>query len=302
MAKKLANTLPQRVSLGGETACAYNPRKPAVVIPEESSVNSKGDMGRFEFSRPFSKQTAGWGISGCVWLMLACLSLPAHGLEYPWILLSPERDSRDPEVRDQDEAQSLNMVAVMNQTETLFDHHLIWKKVAIKNLLALNAPFCEMHFDAVNPVGLSADEQSILGEYLKRGGFILFFIDTYPYPHDEFWAVKEWPIIDLLTKELPASDPDFTTGKATDKFPIFKVHYQTGTADVIRHELNGNPNTPNRTLLFYRNRLCCFVMGQYGYLEGGEWVPMSRPFPRNFSLELKSYQLIVNIYTYSVVK
>jgi len=234
--------------------------------------------------------------------MLVFLPQPVHGLEYPWILLSPESDSRDSEMCDHDEAQSLNMVAVINQTETLFNHHVIWKKAAIKNLLALEAPFCEMHFDAVKPIGLSAEEKSILSEYIKRGGFILFFIDTYPYPQDEFWAVKEWPIIDFLTKELPASDSDFTTGRATDDFPIFKVHYQTETADAIRHELNGNPNTPNRTLLFYKNRLCCFVMGEYGYLENDEWIPNPRPFSRQFSQELKSYQLTVNIYTYSIVK
>ena len=202
---------------------------------------------------------------------------------------------------DQDEAESLNMVAVINQTEELLGHHLIWQKATIKKLLAMNAPFCEMHFDAVKPVGLSAEEKSILTEYIKRGGFILLFIDTYPYPQDEFWQVKEWPIIDFLTKELPASDPDFTTGKADDNFPIFNVHYQTQTADQIRHELTGNPNTSNRTLLYYRNRLCCFVMGMYGDLEDDTWVPMSRPFPRDFSMELKSYQLIVNVYIYAIV-
>ncbi len=139
-----------------------------------------------------------------------------------------------------------------------------------------------MHFDGVNPGGLSVEEKSILGEYLKRGGFILFFIDTYPYSQDEFWAVKQWSVIDFLTKELPASDPDFTTGRATDDFPIFKVHYQTETADAIRHELNGNPNTPNRTLLFYRNRLCCFVMGEYGYLGGRHLGPHAQTISKRF--------------------
>jgi hypothetical protein len=265
-------------------------------------VNLEENVRRFQFSRALDKPTEALVITGYFWLMLCFVAFPAHGLDYPWILLSAESDSRDAEVRAQDEAQSINMVGVINQTETLFNHHLIWKKAAIKDLLKMDAPFCEMHFDGVNPGGLSAEEKSILGEYLKRGGFILFFIDTYPYSQDEFWAVKQWSVIDFLTKELPASDPDFITGRATDDFPIFKVHYQTETADAIRHELNGNPNTPNRTLLFYRNRLCCFVMGEYGYLEDDIWVPMPRPFPRDFSMELKSYQLIVNIYTYSIVK
>ncbi len=256
-------------------------------------------MGRFELSRSFYKQAAGW--AGCIWLMLGLSFFPAHGLEYPWTLLSAGNDSRDPEVRAQDEAQSINMVEVINQNETLFKHHLIWKKAVIRDLLKMDAPFCEMHFDGVNPGGLSPDEKSILGEYLKRGGFILFFIDAYPYRQDDFWTIKQWPVIDFLTKELPASDTDFTIGRAADDFPIFKVHYQTQTADAIRHELKGNSNTPNRTLLFYRNRLCCFVMGEYGYLENDTWVPMPRPFSREFNMELKSYQLIVNIYTYSMM-
>ncbi len=234
--------------------------------------------------------------------MILMLSLPVHGLDYPWVLLSPANDSREADVRDQDEAQSSNMVAVINRNETLFGHHLVWSKAEIKDLPKLAAPFCEMHFDAVKPFWLTPEEKSILTDYLKRGGFILFFIDAYPYPQDEFWSVKEWPIIDFIAKELPASDSAFTTGRATDDFPIFKVHYQTETADSIRHELTGNPNTPNRTLLFYRKRLCCFVMGNYSYLEDGEWVPMPRPFPQQFSMVLKSYQLVVNIYTYSILQ
>jgi hypothetical protein len=242
-------------------------------------------------------------------LLLACAFFaailapaPARGTEYPWVYLVAENDSRDPEMCSHDEAQSLNTVAVINEQEDLFAHHLIWRKAAIRNLLAMNVPFCEMHFDAVRPFSLTADEKRIIAEYLKRGGFILFFIDTYPYAEEEFWPVKDWPIIDFIAKELPASDPDFTAGRATDDHPIFKVHYHTQTAEMIRHELEGNPNTPNRTILSYQDRLCCFVMGQYNYLEGGRWVALARPFPGVFSYQLKSYQLIVNIYTYSVVR
>ncbi len=252
--------------------------------------------------RPSLRQQVRGVICGCLWLMLGLLSVPAYGLEYPWILLSPEHDSRDPEMCDWDEADSINTVGVINQSEKLFDHHLVWKKATIKNLLALDAPFCEMRFDAVHPGSLSAEEKSILEEYFKRGGFILFFMDSYPYSQDEFWPVKDWAVIDFLTKDLPASDPDFTIGRATDDFPIFNIHYQTKTVDGVRHELNGNPNTPNRTLLYYRKRLCGFVMGRYGFMEDGAWIAVPRPFPRIFGFELKSYQLIVNIYTYSIVK
>jgi hypothetical protein len=241
-------------------------------------------------------------VGGCVWVMLGFWPLAGHGQDYPWLYLSPEHDSRDAEMCARDEAQSVNMAAVINRNETFLNHHLVWKKARIKNLLAMEDPFCEMHFDAINPLGLSPEEKSIISEYLKRGGFILFFIDTYPYYQDDFWKIKEWPMIDFLTRELPASNPDFTTGKATDDYPIFKVHYQTETAEWIRHELEGNPNTPNRTLLFYRNRLCCFVMGVYGYLEDDTWVPKSRPFESDFSIELKSYELILNVYIYAIVR
>ena len=190
-------------------------------------------------------------------LIFAFFSAPVRALEYPWTYLTAENDSRDPEVQDQDEAQSQNMIQVMNDQEPFFNHRLFWRKSAIENLLTQDAPFCEMHFDAVKPFSFTPAEKSILAEYLKRGGFILFFIDAYPYPQDEFWKIKQWPLIDFLTTELPASDPDFAVGRATDAFPIFKVRYHTETADAIRHELTGNPNTPNRTLLFYQKRLCC---------------------------------------------
>jgi hypothetical protein len=232
----------------------------------------------------------------------AVLSPAAGAMEYPWVYLVPQNDSRDAEMCRQDEAQSLNTVAVINQQEELFDHHLLWRKVAIKDLLPLDLPFCEMHFDAVRPFSLTPEEKKILTEYLQRGGFILFFIDTYPYDEEEFWPVTSWPIIDFIAKELPAADHDFSSKRVTDDFPIFRVHYRTQTADMIRHELTGNPNTPNRTVLFYQNRLCCFVMGQYSVVEGGRWVRMERPFPGAYSFQLKSYQLVVNIYTYSVVR
>jgi hypothetical protein len=233
------------------------------------------------------------------WLMLTVGTGRVHGVEYQWVLLEPQNDSRDTDVRDRDAAWSRNMVNVMNENEDLFHHHLAWKETPITKLLQLDVPFCEMHFDAVKPFWLTAEEKKIIAEYLKRGGFILFFIDAYPYPQDEFWKVKQWPLIDFLARELPASDPDFSASRATDDDPLFKIHYQTETADAIRHELTGNPNTVDS----YRKRLCCFVMGWYNVLnDDDEWEAEPRPFSREFSSELKSYQLIVNIYTYSIVQ
>jgi hypothetical protein len=241
-----------------------------------------------------------WQKTGVLFAVAGLAALTARGADYPWVMLYPDHDSRDADVVAHDDQQSLSMVAVINEDEELLHQSLVWRKVRIKDLLAKQAPFCEMHFDAVRQVGLTEEEKGILAEYLKRGGFILFFIDAYPYPEEEFWRVKEWPIIDFLTKELPASDPDFTIGKATDDFPLFKVHYQTETADAIRHELTGNPNTPNRTLVYYRGRLCCFVMGSYSYLDDGVWQAADRPYSSDFSMVLKSYQLIVNVYIYAI--
>ncbi len=232
---------------------------------------------------------------------MGCLAaMTARGADYPWTMLVPEHDSRDPEMVAQDETRSMKIIAAMNESEPLLHQNLTWHKTSIRSLLQVQAPFCEMHFDAINPVGFTASEKRILAEYLKRGGFVLFYVDTYPYPQADFWKVKEWPVIDFLTRELPALDPAFTVGRASDDDPIFRVHYRTQTADAIRHELTGNPNTPNRTQIFYKGRLCCFVMGDYAYLEGGEWVPFERPFPTEYTIEEKSYELIVNIYVYAI--
>ena len=240
------------------------------------------------------------GIALSAWLTLSFWTTPARALIYPWVLLEPEHDSRDPDMIDSDRAHSQNLVAIVGASEKIFDHHLVWCEIPIRKLLSISAPFCELHFDAIHQLTLTAEEKQVLKEYIKRGGFLLCFIDAYPYSEDQYWPVKQWNFIDFLTHELPASDPGFTVGRATDAFPIFSFYYKTRTADAIRHEFAGNPNTPNRTLLFYRGRLCVFVMGDYGYFDGAQWVPLDRPFPRSFSTDPKSYELMVNIYAYSI--
>ena len=54
-------------------------------------------------------------------------------------------------------------------------------KTTISRLLSSGTPFCHFHFDAVKPLILSAEEKEILREYFRRGGFILFQEDCYPY-------------------------------------------------------------------------------------------------------------------------
>jgi hypothetical protein len=218
-----------------------------------------------------------------------------------WAVLQPERDSRAADVRVYDEQDSKVLVAGMNETEDVFHHHLVWSKVAIKDLLKVSVSFCELRFDAVVPLILTDEEKAIVREYLARGGFILFVEDAYPYTQDECWRVKEWPVIDFLTKELPASSPDFKVEKVTDAHPLFHQYFDTETADMIKHELQGNPYTPNRTLLMYKARPCAFVYGRYYLIEDGKWAAMPRPFAADFSRDPKSYQLAVNIYVYAAM-
>jgi len=218
---------------------------------------------------------------------------------FSWTVLIPEHDSRAADVRDYDEFDSKSLVSGMNETEKVFRHQLVWNKLPIKNLLASSAPFCELRFDAVNPLVLTDQEKAILREYFVRGGFILFQEDAYPYSQDEFWSIKSWPVIDFLTKELPASSPDFHFEKVTDSNVLFHQYYDTQTAEQTKHELQDNPYTPNRTLLSYRGHPCAFVYGRYNWIEDGKWVAMPRPFAYVFNMEERGYQLTVNIYVYA---
>jgi hypothetical protein len=230
------------------------------------------------------------------------LGCPTSGLAqstpFSWTVLIPENDSRAADVQDYDEFDSKSMVLGMNESEKVFRHHLVWNKVPIKKLLSVLTPFCELRFDAVKPLILTDQEKIILREFFARGGFILFQEDAYPYSQDEFWSIKSWPVIDFLTKELPANNPDFQVEKVTDSHILFHQYYNTRTADWTRHELQDNPYSPNRTLISYRGHPCAFVYGRYNIVENGEWVAMPRPFEHIFSLDSKGYKLTVNIYVY----
>jgi hypothetical protein len=225
---------------------------------------------------------------------------PIRADSFSWTVLIPEHDSRDADVRDYDAFDSKSLVVGMNETEKVFRRQLTWKKCAIKDLLNVSAPFCELRFDAVKPLILTDQEKAILREYFIRGGFVLFQEDAYPYSQDEFWSVHSWPVIDFLAKELPASSPDFKVEKITDTHQIFHQYYRTQTAELTRHELQDNPYTPNRTFLSYGDHACAFVYGRYNWIVDDKWVAMERPFPYVFNLEERGYQLTVNIYLYAM--
>lgn len=220
---------------------------------------------------------------------------------YPWTVLIPQNDSRDADVRDMDEFDSKSMVRGMNEAEEVFHHHLVWSKISIRDLLSVSTTFCELRFDAVKPLILTDREKVILREYFARGGFVLFQEDAYPYAQDEFWSVKSWPVIDFLTRELPAASPDFKVEKVTDDHPLFHQYFDTKTAELTEHELRDNPYTPNRTLLSYRGHPCAFVYGRYNWIEDGKWVAMPRPYEHVFNSDPRGYQLTVNIYVYAMM-
>jgi len=268
-------------------------------------------------NRPFGDEVKGWRkrqprrnlrrvLAGvrivCVLILLLAglASAPAQTGTFPWTVLVPENDSRDPEERGMDNFDSRALVESMNEGEKLFGHHLIWSRIRIAQLLTISTPFCELRFDAVHPLVLTDEEKRVLREYFMRGGFVLFQEDAYPYDQDEFWAVHSWPVIDFLTKELPALDPDFKVTRINDQHALFHQVYQTRTADMTRHELQDNPYTPNRNFVTYRGRACAFVYGRYNLVDPatGKWYAEPRPFRRVFSLDPRGYQLTVNIYAY----
>ncbi len=119
-------------------------------------------MAAFGSSGPFCQRDLVRALCGWIGLMLIFLPQPAIALEYPWVYLTPTNDSRDDDMRTYDEADSRNAVNVINDSEALFDHHVIWRKSSIRKLLGMDAPFCELRFDAVRPFSFTAEEKAIL--------------------------------------------------------------------------------------------------------------------------------------------
>ncbi len=109
-------------------------------------------------------------------------------------------------------------------------------------------------------------------------------------------------MFDFFTRDLPAADPDFTIDNATDAHPIFNVHYSTQTVPSVQREMRENPFYRGRTLVLYRGRMAAFFMGRYNVEDNNRWTPMARPFQNNFSYELRSYELILNIYIYATMR
>ena len=220
---------------------------------------------------------------------------------YVWTVLQPENDPRDDDVRGFDEFFSQYLTATMNRSEPLFQHRLTWNHVRIKDLLGFPTPFVELRFDALHPLILTTKEKAILREYLVRGGFILLIEDCYPYPQAKLRSVKSWPVVDFITKELPASNSDFTVQRPDNTHLIFHQYYQTKINEQVQEELDTNPYAPSQTLLSYRGHPCAYVVGQYPPKVKGQWMAEPKPYPHVFNLNAKDYELTVNVYVYATM-
>jgi hypothetical protein len=229
------------------------------------------------------------GLSGMVY---------AQTPDYCWAELVPENDSR-PEVNRQfDDLASRQLVRDMNHAENVFQHRLVWKQVSTLHLLSASVPFCQFNFDPVHPQVLTAREKKILKEYFRRGGVILLREGIYSYTPEEILGIKQWPVIDFLTKELPAEDPHFTVEKATENHPIFHQSYNTQLPLPEKQAIHDFPNLPDLTILSYKGRLCAFVYATY-FCNGQKPITVRPPYPTNFYEVPEDFALWVNLYVYS---
>jgi len=227
------------------------------------------------------------------WMVAARAGTPS----YTWTTVVPENDTRAVDMREFDESITSRTVMAMNRAEPVFHQQLTWQRVKLSRLLSVSAPFCELDFDAMKPVILTAREKTVLKEFFIRGGFLILSEDVYPYTREEIRSIKKWPAIDFVTKDLPASDPNFTVEKITEKHAIYHQYYSTKIPQAERNELKANPNLPDFTLVSYRGHPCAFVYANY-FCDDEQWIQQERPFPTDSELVPEDYALNVNLYIY----
>ena len=235
------------------------------------------------------------------WIILLAFFWPVCGRAdlpaYTWTFLTTEKDSRPADVHECDEALSRKTVEDMNITEKVFHGNLTWRKMNLSRLLSASAPFCELDVDPAQPSALTSREAVILKEYLERGGFLLLSEDAYPYTLDQIATFTKWPIIDFVTRHLPAIDSNFTAEKLTEKHPLYHSFYKTKIPLAEKRALRDMPNLPDLTLVSYKGHPCAFVYAS-DFCEDDHWVTMGRPFPTDSVLVPEDYALYVNLYVY----
>ncbi len=220
---------------------------------------------------------------------------------FPWVFLLPRHDTRDAEMQAWDEEDSQACLSTFNHSGIFPGQPFIWQRRPVAEVLESAAPFAELRFDAAHPMELDGDEKKALSEWLRRGGFLLLIEDAYPYSQAELRSQPTLPVFEFFTRELPASDPGFSVSRVGDGHPIFHIFYQTWTVDSVAREMKENAHYRGRTLITYQGRPVAFFMGRYWREEEGRWLAAPRPLPRNFSLDIKSYKLTLNLYIYAII-
>jgi len=236
-------------------------------------------------------------------ILSALLCLGTCGVragDLPWTMLIPAHDSRDAEMRRFDETDLRYQIQVLNRSGKFEGNRFVFSKIPITGLLGAMTPFADLPFDSVRPMEFTPEEKTILKEWLKRGGFLVAFEDTYPYEQEDFRRKRVLPAFDFFIKDLPAEDPDFTVDRAGPTHAVFREPFPTKPAPPFEVEIRENPNYRGFTYLVYKGRMVVFFMGRYSYMENGRWVRVSRPFPDAHDLVLESYSLILNVYFYAL--
>jgi hypothetical protein len=228
--------------------------------------------------------------------------ITARSEDLPWVSITPEHDGRDAEMAAFDVRDIEEMIGVLNNSEPFKLDQFTFACVPISKLLRALTPFAELHFDPINPVPFTPEEKTILKEWLKRGGFIAAFEDTYPYAQEDFRKKRDIPVVNFFTKDLPAEDPDFTVSKAPVDSPFFRQGpFPTDPAPSLQVEMEDNPNFYGYTTVSYRGRVVIFFLGRYSAMDDRRWIPYDRPFPEAHALTLQSYYLTLNIYYYALM-
>jgi hypothetical protein len=224
----------------------------------------------------------------------------AQAPSYSWTILVPKNDTREKDVIERDRLEIVNAVAAMNTVDAVFHNRLVWREAPITNLLSQPTPFCELDFDIIKPFVPTALEKKTLREYLIRGGFLLLCEDGYPYTREQILAVKSWPIVDFATKELPASDPNFTVERITEKHPLFRQYYKMGIPQAETNEMKINPRLPDYLLVSYKNHPCVFMVANCA-IDNVEWVTLPKPYLVDEPIMQEDLELPINLYVYATM-
>jgi len=219
---------------------------------------------------------------------------------YSWTILTPEHDTREKDVVDRDFLEIKNGVDGMNMIDSIFHHRLVYRESSILNLLTQPAPFCELDFDIMKPFVPTTEEKKILREYLIRGGFLLLCEDGYPYTREEILTVKGWPIIDFVTKELPASDPNFRVERINADHPLLRQYYKMDIPQAELNEIKINPRLPDYLLVSYKNHPCVFMVANCA-IDSVEWVTLTKPYLVDEPVMQWDLELPVNLYIYATM-